>query len=68
MLELLKPIRSFKEHNDVTKIQTTLFEIVTRDAANNPELYKETNIREEMEALHLLLGRINEIDLSKISI
>jgi hypothetical protein len=66
MLKLLKPLRSFKEHNDVTRIQTTLFEIVTRDAANNPEIYKETDIKAEMETLHLLLGRINEINLSDL--
>lgn len=62
MLKLLKPLHDFKQNHDVTKIQTTLFEIVTRDAANNPEMYKETDILSEMEALHLLLGRINQSD------
>lgn len=62
----METIKSFKRSNDVTRIQSTLFEIVVRDAVNNPELYKETDIIEDMSALSHFISRINQMDYDRI--
>lgn len=54
----MKSILNFKKTNNVVHIQSTLMGIVARDASNNPELYKETAIIEEMTALQHLLATI----------
>jgi len=51
----MKAVTNFKQMHNVGRISTTLFEIVARDAANNPDLYNETPIIEEMTALHHFL-------------
>lgn len=54
----MKSVLNFKKTNNVVHIQSTLMGIVARDAANNPELYKETPIIEEMTALQHFLATI----------
>jgi hypothetical protein len=62
----MDPVKAFKKSNDVTRIQSTLFEIVVRDAATNPILYSETEIMEDMVALNHFISRINQIDYESI--
>lgn len=57
----MKAVLNFKSTNNVTRIQQSLFEVVLRDAVSNPDLYKETEILEDMTALTHLIGKINEI-------
>lgn len=57
-------IANFAQVTCPKKVQNTLFSIALRDAANNPELYKETQIMDELIALHHLLGSV--MDSKKI--
>lgn len=59
----MKAVLNFKSTNNVTRIQQSLFEVVLRDAVSNPDLYKETEILEDMTALTHLIGKINELDI-----
>jgi hypothetical protein len=58
-------IANFAQVTCPKRVQTTLFSLALRDAANNPELYRETEITEELTALHHLLGNLldcNEVE------
>lgn len=56
----MKAVSNFKSTNDVARIQQSLFEVILRDAVSNPELYKETEILNDMTALTHFIGKINE--------
>jgi hypothetical protein len=55
---MITTIINFKKMNNVSEIQTTLFEIVLRDATQNPEYYKDTSVIEDLTGLHHVLGEI----------
>lgn len=54
-------LENFKQTENVGRIKTTLFEIALRDAVNNPEYYKETEIQADLNALNFLLTKIMEL-------
>lgn len=59
----MKAVKNFKDTNNLPRIQQSLFEVVLRDAISNPELYKETEIHNDMTALTHFIGVINEMEL-----
>lgn len=52
---LLNELSNFFEKNDASELTSTLFSVAIRDAAENPSLYKETEILDELEALVQLI-------------
>lgn len=58
-------VANFAQVTCPKKVQNTLFSLALRDAINNPDLYKETEIMDELIALHHLLGCLTDSNKSE---
>lgn len=62
--KLFSELNSFFEKNDAAGLTSTLFSVALRDASENPELYKETDIVFELESVIELIT-VTAFNLSK---
>lgn len=71
MKKLQNYLESFIETNDMSKLSTTIAAMAIRDCKNNPELYQESEIENDIVEVLTLIGttqrEVQRIQLSKLT-
>lgn len=55
----MNELKNYLRHVDLSKLRNTLLEVSIRDASNNPELYKKSEIQEELLSIHHILEKLS---------